>query len=171
MNVRFRKAQISEISQIWDILRQAILRRKEDGSDQWQDGYPNPVVIQTDIEKGEGFVLILEETIVGYVAILINDEPEYARIEGEWLTNNDFVVFHRVAISENHLVRGLSKLLIDCVEDYARMNNIYSIKADTNYDNIIMKKIFDKLGYIYCGEVYFRGSPRKAYEKVLTKVL
>ena len=171
MNVRFRKAQISEISQIWDILRQAILRRKEDGSDQWQDGYPNPVVIQTDIEKGEGFVLILEETIVGYVAILINDEPEYARIEGEWLTNNDFVVFHRVAISENHLGRGLSKLLIDCVEDYARMNNIYSIKADTNYDNIIMKKIFDKLGYIYCGEVYFRGSSRKAYEKVLTKAL
>jgi hypothetical protein len=40
------------------------------------------------------------EDIVGYVALLINDEPEYAN-RGKWLTNNDFVVFHRVAIAEN----------------------------------------------------------------------
>jgi hypothetical protein len=30
-------------------------------------------------------------------------------------------------------------------------------------------KIFEKLGYTLCGEVYFRGGARKAYEKVLTK--
>jgi hypothetical protein len=28
-----------------DILQQAIARRKADGSNQWQDGYPNPEVI------------------------------------------------------------------------------------------------------------------------------
>jgi hypothetical protein len=29
--------------------------------------------------------------------------------------------------------------------------------------------IFEKLEYGYCGEVHFRGSARKAYEKVLIK--
>jgi len=57
MNYYFRKAELSEIASIWEILQQAIQRRKEDGSQQWQDGYPNPEVIQKDIEKGEGFVL------------------------------------------------------------------------------------------------------------------
>ena len=36
-----RKAAFSELPIIWDILQQAIEQRKQDGSEQWQDGYPN----------------------------------------------------------------------------------------------------------------------------------
>jgi GNAT superfamily N-acetyltransferase len=171
MNYYFRKANSSEISQIWDILQKAIIRRKEDGSDQWQDGYPNPEVIQQDIEKGAGFVLTEEETIIGYSAVLVNDEPAYAEIEGKWLSNGDFVVLHRVAISDQHVGKGLAKRILAFIEEFALSNNIYSVKADTNYDNPAMMKTFENSGYTYCGEVYFRGSPRKAYEKVLTKKL
>ena len=163
----FRKAQNSDSSQIWEILQYAIKSRKEDGSNQWQDGYPNPKVIQNDIDNGQGYVLVEGETIIGYSAILINDEPEYAKIEGKWLTNEDFVVFHRVAILENYLGKGLAKKLIGCIEDYALSNSIHSVKADTNFDNNAMMGIFDRMCYTLCGEVYFRGSPRKAYEKVL----
>jgi GNAT superfamily N-acetyltransferase len=169
MDYHFRKAAISEIPQIWAILQQAILRRKADGSNQWQDGYPNPEVIQKDLEKGVGFVLTEGETILGYSAVLINDEPEYAKIEGKWLTNDDFVVFHRVAVSEKYLGKGLAKKILGFIEAFAKSNNIYSIKADTNYDNMAMMKTFEALGFTYCGEVYFRGSPRKAYEKVVAK--
>ncbi len=171
MNYHFRKAEISEIPKIWDILQQAIIRRKEDGSNQWQDGYPNMEVLQKDIEKAGGFVLLDGLTIIGYSAVFINDEPEYANIEGKWLTDDNFIVFHRLAISEKYLGKGLAQMIIRYIEEYAINNNIYSIKADTNYDNIIMKKIFEKSGYTFCGEVYFRGSPRKAYEKVLVKAL
>ncbi len=166
-NYNFRKATLSEIDSIWDILKQAILRRKIDGSNQWQDGYPNLEVVKKDIEKEAGYVLTDNETIVGYIAVLINDEPEYAKIEGKWITNGDFVLYHRVAIAESHLGKGLAKLMITHIEKFALDNNIKSIKADTNFDNDAMLSIFDKMGYEYCGEVYFRGSPRKAYEKVL----
>ncbi|EIA08439.1 GNAT family N-acetyltransferase [Flavobacterium frigoris] len=171
MNYHFRKAQMSEKAQIWEILQQAILRRKEDGSNQWQDGYPNPDVVENDIEKGIGFVLLEEKTIIGYSAVIMNYEPAYGDIEGKWLTNNEFIVIHRVAISEKHLGKGLAKMIIRYVEEFALQNNIYSVKADTNFDNIPMMKIFENLGYTLCGEVYFRGSPRKAYEKVLDKSL
>lgn len=163
----FRKALATEQSSVWEILEQAIIRRREDGSKQWQDGYPNPAVVQKDIESGIGFVLTDNDAIVGYAAVLINDEPTYADIEGEWLTNGDFVVVHRVAIAQNHLGRGLSGKMLGYIEEYAADNNVYSVKVDTNFDNIAMMKTFEKRGYIYCGEVYFRGSPRRAYEKVL----
>jgi GNAT superfamily N-acetyltransferase len=169
MHHQFRKAIGSEIPQIWDILQKAIQRRKEDGSEQWQDGYPNPTVVQNDIEKGAGFVLTDGETIIGYCAVLINDESEYANIEGNWITNNDFVVFHRVAISEAYMGKGLAKEMMKYIEEFALKHNIYSVKADTNFDNPAMMKSFEKAGYVYCGEVYFRGSSRKAYEKVLVK--
>ncbi len=166
-NLQFRKAIASDLPFIWDILKQAISRRKKDGSNQWQDGYPNPSVIEGDIAKGCGFVLLEKKTIVGYTAILINDEPEYARLEGEWLSNEDFVVFHRVAISQGRLGTGLAKKLFLHIENFAKHHKINSVKADTNFDNPAMLALFDKLGYKYCGQVYFRGSPRRAYEKLL----
>lgn len=167
MEHTLRKARLDEIPQIWEILQQAIERRKEDGSAQWQDGYPNPQVVQSDIEKGAGYVLAHGDEILGYCAILINDEPAYAGIEGKWLTNGNFVVFHRVAVSGKHLGKGLAAELFGHIEKFALSNSIYSVKADTNFDNPAMLRLFDKLGYTYCGEVYFRGSARKAFEKVL----
>ena len=167
MNYNFRKATLSEINPIWDILQQAIIRRKNDGSNQWQDGYPNLEVVKKDIEKESGYVLTEGEKIIGYIAVLINDEPAYEKIEGEWLTNDDFVLFHRVAIAENYLGKGLAKMMINYIEDFALKNKINSIKADTNFDNFAMLNIFEKLGYNYCGQVYLRGNPRKAFEKVL----
>jgi RimJ/RimL family protein N-acetyltransferase len=163
----FRKATKSDINQIWDILEQAIVRRKMDGSNQWQDGYPNLEVVERDIEKEIGYVFTDGESIIGYTAILINDEPEYANIKGKWLTNDDFIVYHRVAISEKYLGKGFAKMMINKIDDFAIENNIKSVKADTNFDNIAMLTIFEKLGYTYCGEVHFRGSARKAFEKVL----
>ena len=76
-------------------------------------------------------------------------------------------MIHRIAIDENFLGQGLSKVIIENVENYAKEQNIFSVKVDTNFDNYAMMKIFDKMGYHYCGEVYFRGSARRAYEKVL----
>ena len=169
MNYQFRKALRSEIPAIWMILQQAIKRRKEEGSSQWQDGYPNPEMIKKDIQKEAGYVLTEAETIVGYCAVLINDEPQYEKIIGKWLSNEDYVVVHRVAIAEGQTGKGLALKLMAFIETYARNKNIYSIKADTNFDNPAMKHIFDKLGYHFCGEVYFRGEPREAYEKILSK--
>ena len=167
MNYQFRKADISEISQIWEILQQAIKRRKADGSSQWQNGYPNPETIRNDISKGVGFVLADEDTIVAYSALIINDEPTYLKIIGQWLTTDDFVVVHRVAVSEKYLNQGLAQKVFGFVEEFAAGNNIRSIKVDTIFDNLAMLKIMEKLGYTYCGEVSVNGSPRKAFEKVL----
>lgn len=169
LHYKFQKATTVQIPEIWIILQQAIARRKADGSQQWQDGYPNPEVILNDINKDAAYVLTEGEIILGYVALLINDELEYDNIEGKWLTNTDFVVFHRVAISELYLGKGLAKKMMQFIEDFAIKNNIYSIKADTNFDNHAMMTIFEKLGYSYCGEVFFRGSARRAHEKVLFK--
>ena len=163
----FRKAVIEDKNSIWNIIQQAIVRRKADGSNQWQDGYPNEQSIENDIVTDFGFVLVNEEKIIGYCAVIINYEPAYDAIEGKWLTNDDFVVIHRIAIDENYLGQGLSGKIIENVEKLAKKNNIFSVKVDTNFDNFAMMKIFEKRGYQYCGEVYFRGSARRAYEKVL----
>lgn len=167
MNLTFRQATTDDIPKIWEILLGAIQRRKQDGSRQWQDGYPNPEVVAADIDKKAGYVLTDNDNIVGYCAIFINDEPVYATINGAWLTDGDFVAYHRVAISEDYLGKGLAGILLKHIEDFALANDITSVRADTNFDNPAMLRLFKKLGYHYCGEVIFRGGTRKAFEKVL----
>lgn len=169
MEYSFRQAQPEDAPLIWEILTNAIQRRREEGSQQWQDGYPNPSVVKADIEKGNGYVLVDGDVVIGYCAILINDEPEYATIKGSWLTDGDFVVCHRVAVAEDYLGKGLAQKMMLHIEEFAREHNIQSVKADTNFDNSGMLYIFKKLGYAYCGEVTFRGTPRKAFEKLISR--
>ncbi|MFD2599771.1 GNAT family N-acetyltransferase [Sphingobacterium corticis] len=163
----FRQAEQADATAIWEIIKQAIERRKADGSDQWQDGYPNPAVIEKDIVKGAGYVLVDGEIIIGYCALFVDDEPAYDHIDGQWLTNGSFVVFHRVAISGKYAGQGLAQQLLLHIEDFAKAKGIYSVKADTNFDNQAMLRTFEKVGYQYCGEVLLRGAPRKAFEKQL----
>jgi GNAT superfamily N-acetyltransferase len=162
-----RRAEIADQDSIWKILQQAIQRRKNDGSNQWQDGYPNSETSIIDIKNKVGFVLEINNEIVGYAAIIFDIEPAYEIIDGNWLTSGKYAVIHRVAISEKFLGKGVATKLFLKIENYVKSQLINSIKVDTNFDNIQMLKILDKLNYTYCGEVHFRGSPRKAFEKIL----
>lgn len=47
----FRQAEGKDKHIIWEILQQAIERRRNDGSNQWQDGYPNLQTVENDIKK------------------------------------------------------------------------------------------------------------------------
>ena len=121
IDYQFRKALNNEKDQIWRILKDAIHRRKKDNSNQWQDGYPNRDIIQNDLDQGYGFVLTTNDQIIGYCALLINDEPEYLKINGKWLSNNNFIVFHRLAIGKEFLNKGLATkpVPIDQIGSYA----------------------------------------------------
>lgn len=164
-----RKATLQEIPAIWEILQQAIARRKQDGSQQWQDGYPNEQSIHNDLANGSAYVLTDQDQIIAYAAIIFDIEPAYTDIQGKWLTNDRYVVIHRVATSNEVIGKGIATHLFRLIEDIALDSKVYSIKVDTNFDNIPMLKILDKLGYTYCGEVFFRGAARKAFEKVLLR--
>lgn len=162
-----RKAVLSEVPSIWEILQDAIEQRRLDGSTQWQDGYPNELSVKSDIENGYGYVFTEDESILAYAAIIFDKEPAYENIEGKWLTDGTYTVVHRVAVSKLAKGKGIATKLFQSIEGLSVENKINSIKVDTNFDNTPMLKILDRLKYTYCGEVYFRGSARKAFEKRL----
>lgn len=165
--MKLRLATSSDIPATWSILQQAIERRRLDGSQQWQNGYPNVQSIENDLANGNAYVLADGETIAAYAAIIFDIEPAYTAIQGKWLTNGDYCVVHRVATSDAVKGKGIGALIFQEIEKLCLQKKVYSIKVDTNFDNVAMLKIVDRLGYTYCGEVFFHGSARRAYEKVL----
>ncbi len=167
MHIIFRKAEKNDINFIWDIIKQSIERRRKDGSDQWQNGYPNLQTIENDVDNNFGYVLIVNNEIAVYGAIIFNNEPSYENIVGAWLTEGDFAVVHRIAISEKFAGKGLAKKMFDCIEGFVKSQNIHSVRVDTNFDNLAMLSILKGRNYIYCGEVYQSGGVRKAFEKLV----
>jgi GNAT superfamily N-acetyltransferase len=167
--MNLRKAKQGELPLIWEIIQFAIEQRRLDGSKQWQDGYPNEKTLQDDLDQGNAYVLADGESVLAYAAVIFDKEPAYEIIEGKWLSNEDYVVVHRVATSKAAKGKGLATLLFQLIEGIAADKKVYSIKVDTNFDNKPMLRILEKLGYTYCGEVYFRGAARKAFEKVLSR--
>jgi GNAT superfamily N-acetyltransferase len=165
MNLRLAKPE--DKSTIWEILQEAIEQRRKDGSDQWQNGYPNEQTVITDIQNGYGYVLVDKDVIIAYAAIIFGVEPAYNDIQGKWLSNGDYAVVHRVATAEALKRNGMGAKLFLLIEALCEEKNIFSIKVDTNFDNVPMLRILDKLNYTYCGEIFFSGAARKAFEKLL----
>lgn len=167
MQLTFRKAEPEDATSVWEILSQAIRRRKDDGSSQWQSGYPNLNTVRSDIEKGYCYLLTDGQKIIASGALIFNDEPTYQTIDGAWLSDGDFLVVHRVAVSDEVIGKGVATKFFTEIEEFAKENAVFSIRVDTNFDNLPMLRILEKLNYTYCGEVRVSDGPRKAFEKLL----
>jgi RimJ/RimL family protein N-acetyltransferase len=167
--MEFRKATLKDVPQIMNIIYKAQENFRIKGIDQWQNNYPNEEIIIDDINKGYGFVLSENDYIIGYVAISFDGEETYNKIyDGQWLSNGEYAVIHRIAINENYKGRGYSYKIMENVEKYCKDNGVYSIKVDTHIKNIPMQRIMERLNYIYCGKIYLKdGSERIAFEKLL----
>ena len=101
--MEFRKTIKTDIDSVMNIIRQAQEYFKIQGINQWQDNYPNPDVINSDIAKGESYVLLKDDNIVATAAISFDGEKTYESIyEGKWITNNKFAVIHRIAVDNNY---------------------------------------------------------------------
>lgn len=167
MQLTFRRAEPDDAASVWEILSQAIRRRKEDGSSQWQSGYPNLNTVHSDIEKGYCYLLTDGQKVIASAALIFNNEPTYQVIDGAWLSDGDFLVVHRVAVSDEVIGKGVATKFFAEIEEFAKENDVFSIKVDTNFDNLPMLRILEKLDYTYCGEVQVSDGPRKAFEKLL----
>lgn len=165
MNLRL--ATLSDTSIIWEILQAAILQRKNDGSTQWQNGYPNEETVLNDIQKGYGYVIEEEGNVIAYAAIIFGIEPTYEVIEGAWLSDAPYAAIHRVATATALKRKGVATKLFLMIEKLCTDLQTFSIKVDTNFDNVAMLKILSNLKYSYCGEIFVSGAPRKAYQKLL----
>ena len=167
MNYIFRPAVSSDIPRIMEIIEQAKTQMAKEGRKQWDVNYPARKHIATDIESGYGYVMCICENVIAYGAVIFGQDPTYASINGEWLSNQEYVVLHRLAVADEMKRNGIATRYIGYVEELAISKGFGSFRVDTNFDNTYMLRIFEKLKFHYCGEIYFERGSRMAYEKLI----
>lgn len=165
-----KKSSVNDVQAIMKLVHQAQLYFKNNGIDQWQDGYPKDENIYSDIDKEHSYVLF-QNNIMATMYFAFEDDPCYKDIDGQWLTNNQtYAVIHRIVVDENYKGQNLAKQLLDFAIEQCLQNHIYSIRIDTHHDNQSMQRFLTKNGFESCGQIMLEsGAPRIAFEKILNK--
>lgn len=158
-----RKTKTTDIPRVMDIINQAKTYFKNNGIDQWQDGYPCTASIETDISNHEAYVLEDQGQILATCMVTIQGEPTYRVIDGQWKTNEDYVCVHRVAVDPQYKGKGLASIMLDQV--VAMYPQYHSLRMDTHEKNLSMQKMLLKYGFEFCGIITLQsGALRRAYE-------
>ena len=94
--------------------------------------------------------------------------------EGKWLSDGEYAVIHRIAVSENNKNKGVSGEILKELEKICIEKGIYSIKIDTHEDNEPMKGFLKNNGFLFCGIIYLDRVPvlnakRVTFENILEK--
>lgn len=159
-NMQMIQAKVSDIPEILDLYAKArSFMVKEGNPTQWAKGAPNRESLERDMCNGSSFVVKEGERVVGTFALYDHD-GNYQEIEGEWLNEEPYVVLHRLASGE----KGVGSFILEGICRQYR-----NVRIDTHHDNIPMKNLLKKLGFVYCGRIRLLdkdGSLREAYMKV-----
>ena len=162
----------ADLQAVIELVAQGRAALARQGVDQWQDGYPAPGHISADIGRNRGYVLCKPGvegplSVIAYGAVVFDGEPAYDAIEGAWLTDGDYVVLHRMAVTDGEKGRGVATEFMRRVEAMACGRGTGSMRVDTNFDNRYMLRMLGRLGFVYCGKVRYRSGERLAFEKTL----
>ena len=164
-----RKTDIDPLMALFDEARQTIAAL---GIDQWQNGYPNPVVTSEDIGLERAHIVEQNGTICGTFVTVDNGEPTYdVIVDGHWLSGDGYkhyLALHRVAVAVAMRGKGVSDMMVDYAVKKAREGGFTSLRIDTHKGNVVMRRMLEHHGFTPCGTIFLAsGAPRVAYERLV----
>lgn len=161
--MQIRKTKPEELELILKMYENARMFMASHGNPvQWGNTYPQPPLIEKDIQSGCSYVCEDHGRIIATFYFCQGPDDTYARIYcGEWLNEAPYGAVHRIA--SDGTVRGTAGFCLNWA-----LQQCGNVKIDTHRDNRIMQHVLEKNGFTYCGLIYVEdGSERMAYQKVL----
>ncbi len=148
-----RKANLNDVDNIMNIVKEIIIEMKESNNTQWDENYPTYDNFKKDVEEGTLYVDEFEGELLGFVCINEEEPEEYKTVN--WISDEKALVIHRMGVNPKHRRKGKGKLLIKYAENRAMDKNIMYLKTDTNSMNIKMYNLFKTCGFRFAGQIEF----------------
>ena len=161
--MKIRKSTTQDICRIMEIYAYARDFMANHGNpNQWgPTNWPPESLIHNDIEKGNSYVCLHDDKIVGtfFYTYGKDIEPTYSVIDdGSWMNDSPYGVIHRIA--------GDGSIGSFCIN--WSFSPCGHLRIDTHEDNKVMQNLLHKLGFEHRGTIYVYEDhyPRLAFEKI-----
>ncbi len=116
--------------------------------------YPSEDSVREMTEAGSQFVCVEQDRIVG--AFVLNDDPQGAYENAVWsrqLPKGRYMVCHTLATEPSIQRKGIGRQIVEYCIDYAKKYGFDAIRLDVVPDNTPAKKLYEKCGFTYIGDV------------------
>ena len=161
------KATLADAEICFEILDFGRSFQREQGFVQWSDDFPNLDTVKDDILNQNGYKLLYNDEIIGYMYIAFDGEKAYDNIDGKWILEGAYATVHRVAFRPEFRGKGLSKITFDLIIKLCKSKNLKSIRMDTDEKNLRMQHVLEKNGFKRCGRITYKEGFLYVYENVL----
>lgn len=165
-----RKARITDLKKIINIIENAKKSLKKDGVDQWQIDSMNEKFLLGQIEVDKAFVYEDKGEILAYCFLSDEKEEAYRPWEDDFEGKIPLTI-HTFAVNARATQKGIAtRLFIDIIR-HAEKNFFDALRIDTHKDNFKMRGLINKLGFRKIGEILIdeegAKKPRICYERLL----
>ena len=168
--IYLRQARPADAAASLEILLAAKRFLKASGSTQWQTpGYPSQEIVAADIATGTGMVLMVDDQVAGYAALVVGDEPTYQVIKGGSWQDNDhpYATIHRLSVSDAFRGQHLAKFLFSNLISVGLAKGVRNFRIDTGRKNQIVQHLAESNGFSHRGAIFVddpADRSRLAYE-------
>ena len=161
-------ARWEELDAVMAILHNGRMFQRQQGFVQWDDTHPTREAVEEDIRGGNGYAIRVDGELAGYLCLGFDGDPAYPEIRGVWRFDGAYAVVHRMAIGPNHRGRGLTGEVFRLAGVIAKNRGVEILRIDTHEDNLRMRHVLEKNGFLCCGTVVQNGGERLAFDQKLT---
>ena len=158
-------ARWEEVAAVMEIIRDGRAFQRQQGFVQWDDTHPTQAAVEDDIRRGDGYAFRVDGCLAGYLCLSFNGDPAYPAIVGAWHFDGDYAVIHRMAIGEAYRGMGLTGQVFRLAGEIAKARGVDILRVDTHADNLRMRHVLQKQGFVQCGHVIQNGGDRLAFDK------
>ena len=160
-----RKAYREELPLCLEILSSGREFQRQQGFVQWDDAHPSQAAVEEDIRRGEGYALRVDGALAGSLCLSFEGDPAYEDIVGAWRYKGDYGVIHRMVIGEEFRGKGLTGTVFRLAAQIAAARGVQILRIDTHAENLRMRHVLEKHGFVYCGDVIQNGGHRLAFDQ------
>jgi ribosomal protein S18 acetylase RimI-like enzyme len=166
--MQVEKATTRNVLEVMYLLQHCIEDFNKNSVYQWNASYPDYFKLLQEVENGSLFIIKSTGVCIGTITIDKQQESVFDKVDWANKTDN-FLVIHRIAVFPTWQKKGIGRKLIEFAEEFAKDNNLKSIRLDVASSSEHLIKLYESIGYNYTGEILYpkQKEPFKCLEKMI----
>jgi ribosomal protein S18 acetylase RimI-like enzyme len=161
--MKIRLASIYDLEALHEMVQDITRHLDEQKIPQWDEIYPNKLILKDDIGKHQMYVVELETQVAACIVLNEDQAPEYSTVA--WRYPVPALVVHRLSVHPAFQRQGIAMLCMDFAEKTAAEEGYGSIRLDAFTMNPAAFTLYENRGYRKAGIVMFRKGEFYCYEK------
>ena len=164
--MEYRLAKISDIYDVFALIRAAIVRMEEDDIHQWDDIYPTKEDFISDIANKSLYIAEENGRMVAIYVISAESDEAYKTADWQYSDVSTYIL-HRFCVSPDYQNKGIGKEVLAHIETQVHEMGYESMRLDVFTENPYAQKLYRKSGYQVRGYADWRKGRFDLMEKKL----